>query len=216
MDLNDFKRLITPLRNKIFLLLGRAVLEAVKNTEMTQKIQITALDEEVISDMERFQEYGFETYPLEGAEVLATFFNGNRDHGITICVHDRRYRPTDLAAGEVAVYTDEDSSDFRIHLKRGRIFGIKGDQWEDTLDTSKKVTTPSETHTNSTEHIIDSPEVSLGGATFAALRKLIDERFITLFNTHVHSGVTVGAGSTAVPTALASEANHATSKVKGI
>jgi len=127
MNLNDFKRLIQPLRNKIFLLLGRAVLEAVKNTELTQKIQITALNEEVISDMERFQEYGFETYPLEGSEVVAVFLNGNRDHGIAICVHNRDYRPKDLVEGEVAVYTDEDgeTDGHRAHFKRSQILEIK-------------------------------------------------------------------------------------------
>jgi len=128
MLLNDLKRLIQPLRNKIFLLLGRAILEAVKNTELAQKIQVTALNGEVISDMERFQEYGFETYPLEGAEVAAIFLNGNRDHGIAICVHDRRYRPQNLAEGETALYTDEDepAQQHRVHLKRGQIIELVG------------------------------------------------------------------------------------------
>lgn len=140
MNLNDFKRLIQPLRNKIFLLLGRAVLEAVKNTELTQKIQITALNEEVISDMERFQEYGFETYPLEGSEVVAVFLNGNRDHGIAICVHNRDYRPKDLVEGEVAVYTDEDglAGGHRIWFKRGQIVEI--DCKDVTVNATGKVT----------------------------------------------------------------------------
>ena len=213
MNLPNFKRLIQPLRNKIFLLLGRAVLMAVYNTKLTQEIQINALDGETITDMERFQEYGFETYPLEGAEVLAVFFNGNRDHGIAICVHDRRYRPKDLVAGEVAVYTDED--DFRIHLKRGRIFNILGDQETKTLDTSKTVTAPTETHVNIAAHIINSPEVSLGGPAFAGLRKIIDERFIDLFNNHVHANGG-GVGNSGTPTVAASAANQATTKVKAI
>jgi len=56
MNLNDFKRLINPLKNKIFLLLGRGILTVINNSELTQKIQIIALNEETISDMERFQE----------------------------------------------------------------------------------------------------------------------------------------------------------------
>jgi len=216
MNLNDFKRLIRPLQNKIFLLLGRAILKAIDNSEGTQKIQVIALNNETITGMERFQEYGFESYPFTEAEVAAFFLNGNRGHGIALCVHDRRYRPKDLSEGEVAIYTDEDSSDFRIHLKRNRIFDIKGDQKIETLDTSKTVITPIETHTNATEHIIDSPQVSLGGANFAALRTLIDSRFITLFNAHVHSGVTGGGANTGVPTVVGSEANQATTRVKGI
>lgn len=104
MNLPDFKRLISPLQRKIFLLLGRGILKLIVNSEMTQKVQITALDGETISNMERFQEYGFETYPKTDSETLTVFLNGNRDHGITICVHDRRYRPTDLTEVDVRVY----------------------------------------------------------------------------------------------------------------
>ena len=233
MNLNDFKRLINPLKNKIFLLLGRGILTVINNSELTQKIQIIALNEETISDMERFQEYGFESYPLEKAEVLAAFFNGNRDHGIAVCVHDRRYRPKDLIEGEVAIYTNEDAiTPFRIQMKKNRIHYRRSDQEDIDIDTSKTedigtsktenigtskiITAPTETHVNATEHIINSPQVSLGGNDFAGLRKIIDERFITLFNNHVHSGVQSGTGNTAVPTVSASEANQATANVKAI
>jgi len=225
MNLNDFKRLINPLKNKIFLLLGRGILTVINNSELTQKIQIIALNEETISDMERFQEYGFESYPLEKAEVLAAFFNGNRDHGIAVCVHDRRYRPKDLIEGEVAIYTNEDAiTPFRIQMKKNRIHYRRSDQEDIDIDTSKTedigtskiITAPTETHVNATEHIINSPQVSLGGNDFAGLRKIIDERFITLFNNHVHSGVQNGTGNTAVPTVSASEANQATANVKAI
>ena len=73
MNLPDWKRLIRPITNKIFLLLGRAVLKAVENSESTQKIQVVALAEETITDIERFQEYGFETYPFAEAEVFIGF-----------------------------------------------------------------------------------------------------------------------------------------------
>ena len=104
LTLEDFKRLIRPIQNKIFLTLGRALLALVNNAEGTQKLQITALEDETITDVERFQEYGFETYPLVGAEIFSGFLNGNRDLGIILCVHDRRYRPKDLAEGDVRHY----------------------------------------------------------------------------------------------------------------
>lgn len=117
----DFKRLIRPITNKIFLLLARAVLELVDNDESTQKIQVTALADETITGMERFQEYGFETYPKTGAEVFVAFLNGNRDHGIAICTHDSRYRPTDLDEGDVCIYTYRDKTfNHRILLKANR------------------------------------------------------------------------------------------------
>jgi len=104
MNLDDFKRLVRPIKNRIFLMLGRAILKAIENSGDRQRYQVIALADETISDIERFQEYGFETYPWEEAEVFIGFLNGNRDHGIALCVHDGRYRPEDLSQGDVRVY----------------------------------------------------------------------------------------------------------------
>jgi len=144
MTWNDFKRLIAPIQRKIFLLLGRALLTAVNNSEGTQKIQITVLNNETITDVERMQEYGFETYPFTGAEVMTLFLNGNRDHGIAVCVHDRRYRPKDLVEGEVCMYTDEDqeTDGHRVHLKRGQIVEVDGKQLIVNSGTSVTVNAP--------------------------------------------------------------------------
>lgn len=99
------ERLLENLKRKIQLMVGRSVLLAVNNSTKTQGVQISLLADEVSSDVERFQEYGFETYPLAGAEALALHVAGNRDEGVVITIHDNRYRPIDLAAGEVKVYT---------------------------------------------------------------------------------------------------------------
>jgi len=100
------------------------------------------LDGETITNMERFQEYGFETYPLLNSEVFAIFLNGNRDHGIALCVHDRRYRPKTLVEGEVMVYTDEDQSagNHRLHFKRGQEIEILGDDLNITLTGNCSIT----------------------------------------------------------------------------
>ena len=141
MNLADLKRLMAPLGRKVFLLLGRAILNAVNNSENTQKIQITALDGETISDMERFQEYGFETYPVSNSEVFAVFLNGNRDHGVALCVHDRRYRPKDLSEGDVALYTYRDKTvAHRIHLKSDGEIEIFGTDLNVTLTGDANIT----------------------------------------------------------------------------
>jgi len=128
----------------------------------------------------------------------------------------------------------------RIHFRRSdkEDIDIDTSKTEDigttkteVIGTSKSVTVPisthintishtrttlTETHVNAIAHIINSPEVSLGGPAFVGLRKIIDSRFIDLFNNHVHGGVAVGAGNTGVPTIVASEANQATTKVRAI
>ncbi|MHA2017788.1 MAG: phage baseplate assembly protein V [Promethearchaeota archaeon] len=120
---NDLKRLLMPIKRRLFLLAGRAILAVVNNDEGTQKIQITGLNKETITDVERFQEYGFETFPFPDAEVFTIFLNGNRDHGISLCVHDRRYRPDSLVEGELMIYTDEnlEVDGHRIHFKRDQV-----------------------------------------------------------------------------------------------
>jgi len=100
----DIFRWLQPLKKKIMLLVGRCILTAINNSEGTQKIQIKGLKNETVTDIERFQEYGFETYPKKDSEALILFINGNRDSGIVACVHDRNYRPKDLSEGDVCVY----------------------------------------------------------------------------------------------------------------
>ena len=110
ISLQDFQRLIRQVKNKLALLVGRAVLLAVNDSgQKTQRLKLALLADEVCTDVERFEEYGFSTYPLEGAEAVAAFLNGNRDHGIVLCVHDRRHRPQDMEEGEVRMYHNSGS-----------------------------------------------------------------------------------------------------------
>ncbi|MBW1642526.1 MAG: phage baseplate assembly protein [Deltaproteobacteria bacterium] len=189
MNFLDFKRLIRPISNKIFLLLGRAVLKAIENSNGTQRIQVLALADETISDIERFQEYGFESYPFAGAEVFIGFLNGNRDHGIALCIHDSRYRPTDLVEGEVAIYhKDDKSSPFRIHFKAGGTLEIIG--------TTIK---------------IDGSTVDIGDTT-GALEKLLNKLAMIIYNGHTHNDPV--AGVTGVPNTLMVEDTDTTIKTK--
>ena len=67
IDIPDLRRIVTGIKSKMFLLLGRAILTAINNSESTQKLQVTLLAGETATDMERFQNYGFESFPLAGA-----------------------------------------------------------------------------------------------------------------------------------------------------
>ena len=105
IEIKDIHRLLAPIKNKIFLLIGRAILKAINNSEGTQKIQVVGLSGETITDIERMQEYGFESYPVAESEAVVLYINGNRDQGLAICVHDRSNRPDDLAEGESQMYS---------------------------------------------------------------------------------------------------------------
>jgi len=202
ITLDDFNRLIARIRTKLALMVGRAVLAAVDNSGKTQKVQVVALYDETITGVERFQEYGLETRPKKDAEVLLVFIGGNREQGVAACVHDRRYRPKDLAEGEVALYTSEDGAgkEHRVHLKSGKGIDIVG------ADVQIKVTG-------------NALIGAASGHKAACLETLVTaiNNIITALNSHKHSAVQAGGGVSGPPvdsiTSL-TPADHLTEEVK--
>lgn len=183
INLFDFRRLVAPIKRRLSLLVSRAILKAIKNTDSVQTMTLTLLNGETIEGVERYQEYGLETKPLADAEALPIFINGSRSLGMVLCVRDKRYRLKDLEDGEVALYTSEDATTpFRLHLKNGRIFLVHADTGDLTFDTKIDV---------------KCSEINLGTGS---LLQLIDQRFQALFNSHVHSGVVSGGATTGPPT----------------
>jgi phage baseplate assembly protein V len=114
-------RALQPVRQAVRLMVARAVLLIVNDGLGLQGLQISLLADETRDDVERFQDYGFTSHPLPGAEAVAVGVGGSRDHLVVIKVDDRRYRLKGLQAGEVAIYTDEGD---KIVLKRGGIVEV--------------------------------------------------------------------------------------------
>lgn len=97
---------------------GRAVVSLVHDGLKLQEALVRLLDGEDVDHVERFQQYGFTSVPHPGAEGIYLSLNGSRDHGVLICVDDRRFRLVGLANGEVALYDDQDQ---KVHLTRDGI-----------------------------------------------------------------------------------------------
>lgn len=112
--------------------LVRGVLALVGVGSKMQSVQMQLTADEVKDDMEHFEPYGITSNPHPGAEGLTAFINGDRSHGVVLCISDRRFRLQALKTGEVALYTDE--GDF-LHFKRGREIAIE------TLTLNVKATT---------------------------------------------------------------------------
>jgi phage baseplate assembly protein V len=138
-------KLIAPLRTRIANLVSRAVVSLVDDSKKMQLLQLGVLTDESRDDVERFQNYGFTSVPLEGAEAVVVFVGGRRDHGLAIAVEDRRYRLRNLESGEVAVYTDQGDS---IVIRRGGTVEV----------------------TAATKVVVDSPLVELAGNVQAAVK----------------------------------------------
>lgn len=141
-------RFTAPLRNRIANMVSRAVVQLVRDDGRLQVVQLGLLEGETRDDVERFQEYGFSSVPLAGAEAVALFVGGRRDHGLVVAVDDRRHRPTGLEAGEVALYNNAGA---RVLLRRDGSIEIQA---------AARVEV-----TAGTEIAVDAPSIVLNGGT---------------------------------------------------
>ena len=85
-------------------MLGRALIDAVIDSDEMQLIKIDGLDNEVQEGLERPQNYGMTAYPPQGGEALVGYIQGNREDGIVIIAGHAESRPKDLNEGEVCIY----------------------------------------------------------------------------------------------------------------
>ncbi|WJV61348.1 phage baseplate assembly protein V [Pectobacteriaceae bacterium C52] len=112
---------LSVLQRSLSNLLARAVVTGLSTATKCQMLQIKMAADELKTDIEHIEPYGFTSAPHVGAEAVAVYMDGDRSHGVVLVVGDRRYRVTGLQAGEVAIYTDEGDS---IVLKRGRVIDV--------------------------------------------------------------------------------------------
>lgn len=101
-----FNRLIAPYARAIRLMIGRAVVTLIDDSQPIQRVQITIMADESHGSVERIQNYGHTSVPFSGAQAVAASICGNRDHLVVIAMDDGRYRPTNLVSGESTLYDD--------------------------------------------------------------------------------------------------------------
>lgn len=100
----------------------RGVVHLVDSALRMQEAQLEVDEDDVRDDVEVWEPYGFTAAPLDGAEGLAAAAGASADHTVLLCVADRRYRPVDLASGEVALY-DNAGHEVRLMSTGTRITG---------------------------------------------------------------------------------------------
>jgi phage gp45-like len=180
--LSGISGLVRPVTRRVRSLLSRGTVLLTAERGLEQ-MQVALHVGEVRNNVERFGQYGFTSRPHPGAEVVVGAIGGDRGHCVVLAVEDRRYRIKSLAAGEVAIYTDEGDS---IVLKRGRVIEIS----TGTLRVSGAVEVIG--------NVTVTGDVTSSGNVADGVRSMAADRVI--FNTHVHSGVESGSSSTAPPT----------------
>lgn len=172
--INFINAALRPVKSRISAMIGRGVLSLVDDQLKMQLVQCSFLDEETRDKLENFQPYGFTYHAQPGAEVVALFPQGNRDHGIVVCIADRRFRLKELAAGEVALYTDE--GDY-FYFKRGNKVELKTSNFKvmGNVEITGTLQAAGVTDTSTSVSIADIK---------------------TKFNAHVHSENGTGGGIT--------------------
>lgn len=173
------------LARRIRMIAARGVVNLVNDGLKVQGMQIGVLADET-AQVQRFQEYGFTSVPLAGAEAVMLSISGVRSHGVVIATDDGRFRLKNLAPGEVALYTDEGDT---IVFKRGKKIQI-------TSGGEVDVTAPEVKVTAATKVTVDSPEAHFTGKITAEdeISSDVDVKASTVsLLQHVHDGVTSGA-----------------------
>lgn len=174
-------RMLHPLLLQISNLLGRGKVVAVDSSSKMQRLQVRILAGEPKDNIEHIEPYGFTSCPQSGAEHVSAFFDGDRSHGITLVVADRRYRLTGLAAGEMAIHDDQGQ---KVHLTRNGIV-IDGAGKNLTIQNTPTITMKAATKIRMetallevTGNVKDNCDVP-AGKTMSSMR--------STYNTHTHT-----------------------------
>lgn len=172
--------------------LVRGTLSLVDTARKLQGLQVRLTAGEVKDSVEHFEPYGYTSHPLAGAEAVLGFVGGDRSHCLALIVADRRYRPTDLKAGEVCLFTHEGDE---IRFKKGRIISV-------TAGSKLEVTAPEAVFNCPVKVTLNTPEVFATG-DIRALGQVRDgvgtmQSMRDTFNNHDHPENDSG-GSTEKP-----------------
>jgi len=100
------RRAMTPLARRVMGSVGRCRVQNVDESSGRQRLQLSGLPGEVLSQVEMIGQYGLTSSPLPGALAIVHFPAGARDSGIVGGTDDSRYRPVGLAPGEVCLYNN--------------------------------------------------------------------------------------------------------------
>jgi len=177
------ERWIAPLKRKVMLMISRAVIESVDDAAKMQLIKASLLADEVVDEVERFQNYGFTSKPFPGAEALFVGIGGERENGAIIAVDDRRYRLAGLEDGEVAIFDDQGQ---KVVLHRDKILIETEKDLEAVVGGESRINVTGNVTVSSPKVHVDSPAVELGETAAEAVIK--GNTFQGLFNAHTHVG----------------------------
>ena len=102
--MDQLRQILRPITARVANTVARAVVQLVDDGRMLQMVQLGVLADETVEDAEHHQPYGFASVPLDGAEAIALFPDGDRERPLVVAISDRRHRPTGAQPGDVTLY----------------------------------------------------------------------------------------------------------------
>jgi len=99
------ERMLAPLRRRLLGMVRRGLIGLVNDAKGIQLVQVSLLAGELRDGVERFQQYGFSSVPLPGAEAILLAVGGQPGFLVAVAVDDKKSRPTGGLPGEVALYS---------------------------------------------------------------------------------------------------------------
>lgn len=107
--INFMQRAMKPLKDRVLLMISRAVVSGVDDSKDIQELQLKVLFGETLARVQRLQGFGFNSVPPSGIDAVVLFIGGNRENGVVVATDSKELRPTDWAVGESGFYNSEGS-----------------------------------------------------------------------------------------------------------
>lgn len=192
--MKEFAKVMAPLARRLGNMVARGAVSAVNSATKMQSLQLRLMADEAKDNVEHFEPFGFTSKPLAGAEHVTVFMDGDRSHGITLVVADRRYRITGLQDGEAALH---DAYGNKAHFKK--------DGTLDVVASAKvQITSPLVTMSGNLQVAGSiSAGTSITAGTTVTAPNVVGTTNVTFGGksgiAHTHSGVQTGPGNTGAP-----------------
>ena len=155
--------IIEKVYRRVLLLVRAGQGNLVKDGGHTQTVQASLGTGEVLDDMTRITEYGFQSVPPAGFDLIALFLGGNTSDGVVIATQHQQYRMRALANGEVSISDDKNQ---KVYLSAAGI-RIEGGSLPVQINASAGLTINANTIFNgmvtANGHRIDQTHVHTGG-----------------------------------------------------
>ena len=174
--MDGIHRLLGPLRRRIATMVSRCILSVVNPNAGIQQVQVSILADEVMDGVEHMEPYGYTSHPLAGGEGVLLNVAGQRGAAVAVNIGGRAFRLQGLAAGEVALYTDEKDT---LIFKRGNIVELTTKHFIVNAEADMIVNTKNFQVNAGAAAVIEAPEFVLGGpggsSASAAMQADIDQ-----------------------------------------